>query len=368
MFFFYFEIAACNEASACSAKVVVTCPCGQRRQEVRCQASSTNATPKRPELRCDDDCLRLERNRRLAAALDIDAASHTNSHIPYSETTLRLFKENLSWAETQEREFRLFAQSPGEVRLRYKPMPSTYRQFLHLLAEDYGLESRSEDVEPHRHVVVFKGPRFVSAPSKTISDCLAIRTGQRTAAPARAPSPPPVGPLAQDPFNGFLLLSPRFGLTVEEVTSSLKGDLASQPSIHFTVRFLPTEEVIIKASATYSALLSPKALEQALAGLRPRLAKTAADAGLASSVQLCHLDAQEHIARREEVGPRTDAPGWSAVVGRAAMAKAENPAAPASSQETPVGGSGRRRLELRKKKPNQEKPSPWAALGGDAEC
>ncbi|EFY87775.1 hypothetical protein J3459_003979 [Metarhizium acridum] len=350
----------CNESSACTAKAVISCPCGIRTQEVKCLASSSNPTPSRIEIKCDDECLRLERNRRLAAALNIDPTSHQNDHIPYSDTTLRLFKENTSWAEAQEREFRVFAKSPNEVRLRYKPMSTTYRQFLHVLAEDYGLESRSEDIEPYRYVVVFKGTRFVSAPSKTLSQCIKIRAAQAadaaSAAASRAPSPPMT---AQDPFNGFLLTSPRFGLTIDDVKSALDADLSTQPSVHFEITFLPSDEVLLRATTSYSSFLSPPALEQLLISLKPRLAETIQGTDVAGKVFLCHVDSAGHVARRDDVS-KTDASGWSAVAGRAA-------AKPDTTVEEAPRTTGRRLLGLRKRKIDRERS--WTQeLDGDVEC
>lgn len=305
----------------------------------------------------------MERNRRLAAALNIDPSSHTSDHVPYSDTTLRLFKENLAWAEAQEREFRVFAKSPNEVRMRYKPMTSTYRQFLHVLAEDYGLESRSEDVEPYRYVIVFKGPRFASAPSKTLAQCVKIRQTQATeAALATSRSQSPLLVPVNDPFNGLLLTAPRFGLTVEEVTSALEGDLITQPSLHFVISFLPTEEVLLRATTQYSALLSPSALEQALASLKPRLAKAIEHTDLAGNILLCHVDSNEHVSRREDLG-RKDAAGWSAVAGRAAAKSGTS----TPTEEPAARGTGRKLLGLRKKKVGKEE-KPWGALDGNVEC
>ncbi|QPH00946.1 hypothetical protein C2857_005077 [Epichloe festucae Fl1] len=358
---------SCNESSACTAKAVVSCPCGARHQEVKCLASSSNPTPSRPELKCDDECLRLERNRRLAAALNIDPASHQNDHVPYSDATLKLFKENTSWAESQEREFRVFAKSPNEVRLRYKPMTSTYRQLLHLLAEDYGLESRSEDIEPYRYVVVFKGARFVSAPSKTLAQCVKIRATQAaeaasaSAAASRASSPPPL-PQA-DHFNGFLLIKPRFGLTIDEVTSTLQSDLTIQRSIQFETSFLPSEEILLRAITSYSAFLSPTALEQALISMKNRLAKTIEATGLAGKLLLCHVDSSTtQISRRDEFS-KTDASGWSAVAGRAAAKLDYAPPVEELARET-----GRRFIGLRKKKVEQREKSWTERLDGDVEC
>lgn len=361
-----YPAVACTGFAACTAKAIVSCPCGLRQQEVKCLASSSNSTPLRPEIKCDEECLRLERNRRLAAALNVDPSSHANDHVPYSDTTLRLFMENLAWAEAQEREFRVFAMSANEVRMLYKPMSATYRQFLHALAEDYGLESKSEDIEPHRYAVVYKSSRFVSAPGKTLAQCTKIREAHAAeamaaAAASRPPSPPP-GP-AKDPLNSLLLTSARFGVTVEEVDAALGGDLASQPSIHFAISFLPSDEILMRATASYSAFLSPAAMEQALFNLKPRLAKTVERTGLAGSVLLCHVDSSEHISRREEVGKR-DGAEWSAVAGRAA-AKLESARA---AGEAPARSGGRKLLGLRRKKVDKGQGQPWDALGGDVEC
>lgn len=235
-------------------------------------------------------------------------------------------------------------------------MNTTYRQFLHLLAEDYGLESRSEDVEPYRYVVVFKGPRFVSAPSKTLSQCIKIRATQAaeaaSAAASRASSPP-----VTNPFNGFLLTSPRFGLTIEDVKAALDMDLSAQPSVHFEITFLPSEEVLLRATTSYSSFLSPTALEQTLVSLKPRLAKTIEATDLAGKILLCHVDSAGTISRRDDT--TKDASGWSAVAGRAA--RVETPV-----EEAPVT-TGRRLLGLRKKKIEREKS--WTQeLDGDVEC
>ncbi|KAG5979528.1 hypothetical protein E4U55_005075 [Claviceps digitariae] len=355
----------CNESLACTAKAAISCPCGLRQQQVKCLASSLTPTPPRPDIKCDEECLRLERNRRLAAALNIDPASHQNDHVPYADLTLKLFMENTSWAESQEREFRVFAKSPNEVRLRFKPMISTYRQFLHNLATDYGLESKSEDTEPHRYVVVFKGVRFVSAPLKTLAQCVKIRAAQAAEAAASSTATsralPHVPPRA-NPFNGFLLINPRFGLTIDEVTSALQSDLAVQPSIHFKISFLPSEEILLYATTSYSAVLSPTALEQVLTSMKARLAKSIEAVGLAGNILLCHVDSSSnHIIHRDDFN-KTDASGWSAVAGRSA-AKLES-VLPA---EEPVSRKGKLLIGIRKKQSVREKS--WTEqLDGDVEC
>ncbi|OAA74027.1 Single-stranded nucleic acid binding R3H [Cordyceps fumosorosea ARSEF 2679] len=360
----------CNESAACSGKTEIACPCGIRKQEVRCLASSTNTEPARPELKCDDECLRQERNRRLAAALNIDPATHTNDHIPYSEETLALFEETPTWCETQEREFRVFSQSPTEIRIRYKPMPNNQRRFLHVLAEDYGLESRSEDNEPFRYVLVYKGPRFVSAPGKTIAHCVKIRATQQAAAAAAAveaaAAAKPQMLSETEPLNAFLLTSPRFGLTTDEVGVALAADLSEQPSLHFKIEYLPSDEVLLRATVRYSSLLSATGIETAMRALQKGVAARVRGLDMAGHVSLCHVDAADVITRREDsAAPQNGVGGWSAVAGRAAARK-ESSATPDAS---PARVGGRRLLGLRKKRVDQPAERPWASqLDGDVEC
>lgn len=363
----------CKEDKPCQSKTFITCPCQHRKQEVRCQATKLNPWPTRESsLKCDDECLRLQRNRQLADALNIDPETHTDDHIPYSDTTLKLFRENINWAQAQEREFRVFAAAPDEKRLRFKPMPSHQRAFLHALAEDFGLDSESQDPEPHRHVCVFKTPRFVAAPRKTLAQCLRIaKTASNLGAGASTLRPPaPAAPKQQasEAFNALLLMDPRFGLTIDELDQALAADLAtasrSGPALTFSTHFLPSEEVVIKAIPNLTAAAiatslaaTPQAVESTLSStLKPAVTRTISRLGLAGGVSLCHVDASLTITRREGDAAAAGAGGWSAVVSRGSWRKvasanrAQAPGATASGeQRAPSAFMALRKSELRKK-------------------
>ncbi|KAL5600017.1 hypothetical protein FOVSG1_007829 [Fusarium oxysporum f. sp. vasinfectum] len=342
-----------------------SCACGNHKQSFKCLASTSNPTPSRPEIRCDEECERLDRNRRLAAALNIDPASHTNDHIPFSDNTLKLYKQMQSWGDAQESQFRVFAANKDEVRLRYEPMKNQSRQFLHLLAEDFGFESKSEDYDIHRSVLVWKSDRFVSAPTKTLAQCVKIRASQAAEAAAAAAIRPPSPPILEtEPFNALVLTEPRFGLTIEEVNTALEPDLTSLQGFSFKVDFL-NEEVLIKATVSYSAFLTPAPMEKSLEILKPRIEQTIRREKLAESVLLCHSDANGAISRRE-VPLRANTGGWSAVAGRAASKPMSSSSTPAPEEAKP----GRKLLlGLKKKRPQQpEAGKVWAALDGDVEC
>ncbi|KAG7007156.1 AP-3 complex subunit delta [Physcia stellaris] len=237
--------STCREDKPCQNKMLITCDCQHLKQEIKCNASKTSEGNSKKTLTCDDECARLARNQRLALALNIDPEAHKDDHIPYSSDTLKMFRESIKWAQTQEREFRVFAADESEKRLRFKPMPAHQRAFLHSLSEDFGLDSESMDPEPHRHVAVFKTPRFVMAPMKTLSECVRIRATADAAAASTASTLDTQRKLLSNnaPLNAFLLTRPRFGLTVEELRSDLSATLDTASALAFDISFLPSEEI-----------------------------------------------------------------------------------------------------------------------------
>lgn len=386
---------SCKEEKPCQSETFATCDCQRRKQKVKCL--STHLEPRGPQReppRCDDECLRQKRSRQLAEALNIDP-DHTDDHIPYQDITLKLFRDNTEWAQAQEREFRVFAESNARNQ-RFKPMKPHQRQFLHTLAEDYGLDSESQDPEPHRHVSIFKGPRFVAAPRKTLMQCLRILRASAPASRAAAPAAPSSSNPSQQPFNALLLSRPRFGLTAEEVDSALAADLTSvtgpHPALRFSTSFLPSDEVLIRAAtkttvaSVASGALSSTQIDALLTKIKPKVAKAVAVHGLAAGVSLCAVDAPTStsstsssdnlsIVRREGVDSgSSSAGGWSTVAGRAAARPRQwAPAAPIETKQT--GFVALRRLGAKKpsppppprpQQPQEENEKPEAEAEGSS--
>ncbi|KAI7535740.1 hypothetical protein KC316_g16245, partial [Hortaea werneckii] len=222
---------------------------------------------------------------------------------------------NAKWGQTQEREFRVFATSEDEKRLRFKPMKAHERAFLHHLAEDFGFDSESMDPEPHRHVMVWKTPRFVSPPKKTLAEALRIRSSQRSAT-ASANVSDTEGPAKKnkasnesgEPYNGFVVSNPRFGLTVDELRTELNSLLHPGLAITFDIEFLPNEEVVLKG---VSRTLSAQDLERLLLNLRSPLVAAIANKGYGTA-QLCSTDSSLNITRRET--DSSSANGWATVL------------------------------------------------------
>lgn len=295
----------------------ITCDCQHLKQEAKCNASKASEGNTKKSLECDDECARLARNHKLALALNIDPEAHKDDHIPYSNETLKMFRENVKWGQTQEREIRVFAADETEKRLRFKPMPPYQRAFLHSLSEDFGFDSESMDPEPHRHVAVFKTPRFVMAPMKTLAESVRIRTSAEASSAPVAETPKRL-PANNETYNGFLLSNPRFGLTLEELRADCAASLDSTPGLSYDISFLPSEEIVIKARpASSSTVISSPAIEAAIKALKASLSATISSRHLATSIQLCALDTSLNITRREMDDPANNG-GWSQVAAKAA--------------------------------------------------
>ena len=269
--------SACKEDKPCPSKEIITCDCQRKKEEVRCNARTGVPVPsgRQTSLKCDDECARLVRNRTLAEALRIPDG-HTDDHVPYSTQTLRMYLEDVAWAHKQEEIFRLFAADEQEKRFRFDPMKSHQRQFLHSLAEDFGLDTESVDPEPHRHIMLFRTPRFVSAPMKTLAQAARIRKAQL------AVSAPAATPVVREPdYNGFLLRGLKFALTEEELRPVLK-------------KVIPVSTVDVHFLSDEVALFPHSQID--LSTIQPTLSAAIISAELASSV----LRAQLHTS-----GPNT---------------------------------------------------------------
>ncbi|KZF26790.1 hypothetical protein L228DRAFT_252154 [Xylona heveae TC161] len=322
--------STCKEDKPCIHKIMVTCDCQRLKQEMKCNASNRDEGNSQKELKCDDECGRLERNRQLALALRIDPEAHQDDHVPYSQDTLSMFQENAKWAPGPEREIRIFAADETQKRLRFKPMPAHQRAFVHSLTQDIGLDSESMDPEPHRHVIVFKTPRFVAAPMKTLSECLRVKPttlNPSSDSGSRRKQEASQNINRQTPYNGFLMTAPRFGLTIEEISSDLGPLLVDPSGIELEISFLPSEEIALKARSPPA--LAELTVEANLKSIKSSLAKTVNSKSLAGSIQLCSLDTSLNVLRREA----DSAGGWSQVAAKAA--------APRRAPVLPAVGSAR---------------------------
>ncbi|RMZ74150.1 nf-x1 type zinc finger [Pyrenophora seminiperda CCB06] len=288
-------------------------------------------------------------------ALNVDPEHHSD-HIPYSDATLNMYQRNSTWAATQEKQLRLFAADQDEKRLRFKPMPRNQRAFIHSLAEDFGMDSESMDPEPHRHVAIFKTPKFVMAPMRALAECTRTRQAQeRLAHVSASVASSSVSTLRSkpnnvnaDPYNAFLVVNPRFALTIEELSAITKGVLATTSfRCELEITFLPSEAVALKPSLAARLSIPDSDMQTMLESIQAPLSK-AFTAQSIGKIQLARLDSSLNILRKEsDAGPGS---GWSQVAASKGVPLRQ------VQKNTPFGNKGGfavLSLSSRKKKNNE---------------
>lgn len=148
---------SCIEANGpCTEEVTVRCSCGNIREDRVCSGLDSQ-----PVLECDSSCVILERNRRLAEALEIDFESKAtlaekSDYHQYDDLLLDIYNADTSFGDLVERQIVDFVQKGGEKRYRFPVMNSERRQFVHMLATEFNLQSESQDREPKRSVVIMR--------------------------------------------------------------------------------------------------------------------------------------------------------------------------------------------------------------------
>ena len=251
----------------------------------------------------------------MALALELDP--DRESIPPYSEGTLFHYAKDKKWSTAIEEKFKAFAES-NQKRYTFNPMKSSQRAFLHSLAEDYGFQSESQDPEPYRSVVLFKGSNNGTAPKKTIAEYIAWK-------PSAVPTSTPVSiqqlkkPQRQA-YNAIILQNIKIGILNAEIERELEPVL-KDTQLRFNLQW-SNEDVLLVPKASS---LGNDQIEVELADvLIPQLKRLIAKNGLADKAELCLIGKDGQIVNRESQ------PKWSLVVGKSSAAAGTKPPVQAS--------------------------------------
>ncbi|XP_038829249.1 transcriptional repressor NF-X1-like isoform X2 [Salvelinus namaycush] len=225
--------APCHKGTSCprktcTAKVALQCDCGRRKETVVCtEAASahqryaaiamasklsdmqlgdsvdigliTKKEMKQTKLECDEGCAALERNRRLAVALQIypsvDPFNIRTSSSTYSDSLRVDARKDLKFVSEVEEEIKNLVElaSKGKQSKRshcFPPMNREHRKIVHELAEVYNVESVSYDSEPKRNVVITAIRGKSACPNSTLTSLIERDTGVSRA-------PPPIAHIKQ---------------------------------------------------------------------------------------------------------------------------------------------------------------------------
>ncbi|XP_062850075.1 transcriptional repressor NF-X1 isoform X2 [Trichomycterus rosablanca] len=212
---------------SCTAKVAIQCDCGRRKETIPCTeatshsqrhaaiamasklsdlqlgdsvniAQLTKKDQKQARLECDQECATLERNRRLAEALQIDqtvdAFNSKSSSGKYSDSLKEDARKEFKLVKEVEEEIRNLVElaNKGKQPRRvhsFQPMKREHRRIVHELAEVYGVESDSYDSEPKRNVVITAIKGKSACPTSTLTALIERETAAR--------APPPIAHFKQ---------------------------------------------------------------------------------------------------------------------------------------------------------------------------
>lgn len=224
--------APCHKGSSCprttcTAKVALQCDCGRRKDTVMCTEAATSYQRyaaiamasklsdmqlgdtmdigslltkkelKQARLECDQECATLERNRRLAEALQIDSSSdpfNARSSSIYSDSLKEDARKDLKFVTEVEEELKNLVELLNKGKQTKKshcfpPMNREHRKIIHELAEVYGVESVSYDSEPKRNVVITAHKGKAACPNSTLTSVIERETAAR--------APPPIAHIKQ---------------------------------------------------------------------------------------------------------------------------------------------------------------------------
>ena len=200
---------------------------------------------------------------------------------------------------------------------------------------------------------------------KTLGECVRIRALAAAAASETATvevQQRRTG-LSNEPFNGFLLTGPRFGLTIEEVRAEVAPAFAGVPALGFEVAFLPDECVVLKARpASLSATIPGSSIDGLLKSLKSALAGIVSAKRLAASTHLVCLDSSLNLLRRELDKAEKDEEGWSQVAAKAASGPRfvkRTEAVGGKNAFTVLGSKVKEREKERRKKEKEDVVEDW---------
>lgn len=152
---------------------------------------------KQTRLECDQECATLERNRRLAEALQIDSSTdpfNVRSTSIYSDSLKEDARKDLKFVTDVEEEIKNLVELVNKAKQPkrshcFPPMNREHRKIIHELAEVYGVESVSYDTEPKRNVVITAQKGKSICPNATLKSLIERETAAR--------APPPIAHIKQ---------------------------------------------------------------------------------------------------------------------------------------------------------------------------
>ncbi|KAJ3023186.1 Transcriptional repressor NF-X1 [Thoreauomyces humboldtii] len=296
-----------TQEKPCKAKVSQRCRCGNITAEVDCAASKVNIGHSSSTiLPCDVECERLERNRKLAEALNIDPLTHSSAAgLPeYSESVLRYAYQNPVWVKQVEEQLAAFVSNP---LLRVVHFPSGKgsagkNAFLLELSKDYDLSADIIDADRKglASVTIRKtAAKNAVIPSVLVSAAAAAwkpAAGSSSAASTKsaraAAAAAAAAATGKEHRNALHLHSLQFGMDARDLQLLLEPFfVCGTDGVTLSVRILPAtletrRDALVQLE---SARLKPEDLEALLVAVHPDVAAKFVGNTWARDATLCHV-------------------------------------------------------------------------------
>ncbi|KAI9204843.1 uncharacterized protein BJ171DRAFT_442072 [Polychytrium aggregatum] len=263
----------CLEDRPCLFKIAQSCKCGNRISQVVCGGSKHTLGQAPQTLLCDDSCALLERNRRLAAALEITPTSRItieghDTGTEFTETLLKFAKGNMTWVKGIESQLEAFVRDESKRMLHFPHGKRTAMNFLYELASFYSLSPEIVDAERGVGSVIVRkqANRMPAVPAPLLSTAaVSYRPGtvgaQAAAASTNALKPLEVVNTRQVSMNALYLEGLQFGMDSRDVKILLEPIFGSD--IVLSIKWISDDDCVLMLGSQTTRLTS-EAVEEIL--------------------------------------------------------------------------------------------------------
>lgn len=254
----------CPEKEPCTFRVKASCKCGQNTMEIPCNATA-ESTGSKTLLECNDFCAKVERNRRLALALDIKRDDYGTPSLSvddlgyYDDTLREFYNENRAWCRSMEMSLVEFVRDTAKKTSHLRPMKPEYRQFIHRYAVHFNIATEAIDAEPKRSVILRKTLGSCRIPPILLSKAASNPQLNRPPPNFEAALSGDAPKTTKQPVNAIYLSDMAFGLTKLELDAELVPLLKiGDDCISFESTWINESDAVVVPSISDSVSMDEK--------------------------------------------------------------------------------------------------------------
>ncbi|KAI8827033.1 uncharacterized protein EV422DRAFT_23036 [Fimicolochytrium jonesii] len=296
----------CAEDKPCKAMLAQQCRCGNKTAEIVCLAwKESMGNSQSIVLSCDESCERLERNRKLAAALNITPAPATPAsvNIPdYGDVLVKYASLNAAAVKQIEEQLDAFVKDASKRVLHFPSGKSINNNCVIELAKHYDLVGSIVDADRKglASAVVRKTASKVPVIPQVLLSTVALAkpaassvksatAGTAKSATAASTSASTNGILRREPLNALYLSSLGYGMDARDLHLLLEPIFVYGTDVTITVKLVSDTDAVMVAESKNK--LTPEDVEALLAGLEGEVRNKFLGNSWAKEVVLCRVTA-----------------------------------------------------------------------------